>query len=117
MYKTTLSLIASLALVGPVNAQLQRRASMMGGGDRDRGKCVVEVVVDGAAEVAISGDTATLRNLSGQTPQFRRFECTAVMPPNPVNFRFSGVDGRGHQDLVRDPRNGGVAVIRIEDPK
>jgi len=37
------------------------------------------------------------------------------MPGNPANFRFSGVDGRGRQELVRDPRNGGVAVVRIED--
>jgi uncharacterized protein YfkK (UPF0435 family) len=26
------------------------------------------------------------------------------------------VDGRGRQELVRDPRNGGAAVVRIEDP-
>jgi hypothetical protein len=37
------------------------------------------------------------------------------MPANPANFRFSGVDGRGRQELVRDPRNGGVAVVQIED--
>jgi len=39
------------------------------------------------------------------------------MPTRPSEFRFTGVDGRGRQDLVQDPRNGGVAVIRIEDPK
>jgi hypothetical protein len=38
------------------------------------------------------------------------------MPVNPANFRFSGVDGRGRQTLTRDPRNGGVAIVRIEDP-
>jgi hypothetical protein len=37
------------------------------------------------------------------------------MPPNPPNFRFTGVDGRGRQTLVRDPRNGGSAVVRIDD--
>jgi len=37
------------------------------------------------------------------------------MPVNPANFRFAGVDGRGRQDLIRDPRNGGAAVVRIED--
>jgi hypothetical protein len=88
-----------------------------GGGNGDRGKCTVEVVVDGTADVEIRGDNATLRNLSGQPPQFRRFQCTSVMPPNPVNFRFSGVDGRGRQTLIRDPRNGGSAVVRIEDPQ
>jgi hypothetical protein len=88
----------------------------MGGGDQMQGKCTVEVVVDGAAEVEIQGSNATLRNLSGRPPQWRRFECTSPMPPNPVNFRFRGVDGRGRQELVRDPRNGGPAVVRIEDP-
>jgi hypothetical protein len=37
------------------------------------------------------------------------------LPNRPADFRFAGVDGRGRQTLVRDPRNGGPAVIRIED--
>ena len=86
-----------------------------GGGNPDRGKCTVEVVVDGAAQVLIRGNTATLRDLNGRQPQWRRFECTAVMPPNPADFRFQGIDGRGRQSLVRDPRNGGAAVVQIED--
>src|SRR3981081_3758737 len=107
---------AFAAITGPLTAQsLQLRAEITGGGYSDRGKCTVEVVVDGAAEVEIRGDEGTLRNLSGQPPQFRRFQCTGVMPLNPANCRFAGVDGRGHQELVRDPRNGGVAKIRIED--
>jgi hypothetical protein len=76
----------------------------------------VEVVVDGAAEVSIQGDTANLRNLSGANPQWRRFQCSGPLPQNPGDFRFTGVDGRGRQSLVRDPRGGGPAVIRIEDP-
>jgi hypothetical protein len=100
-----------------VNAQnVQRRANITGGGSPDQGKCTVEVVVDGAAEVEIRGDSANLRNLSGQPPQWRRFQCTSPMPPNPGEFRFAGVDGRGSQQLVRDPRSGGSAVVRIEDP-
>ena len=111
-----LNIAVSLAAVaGLANAQIQRRAVMTGGGNGDRGKCTLEVVVDGAAEVEIRGDNATLRNLSGQQPQFRRFQCTGPMPANPASFAFSGVDGRGHQELIRDPRNGGVAVVRIED--
>lgn len=96
----------------------QRRATMVGGGPGGGGgRCSVEVVVDSAVEVQINGDTATLRNLSGQPPQWRRFECTSRMPPNPAGFRFRGVDGRGHQELVSDPRNGGPVVVRIEDPQ
>jgi hypothetical protein len=71
--------------------------------------------VDGAADVEIRGDSATMRNLSGNPPQWRRFECTGPLPANPAGFRFAGVDGRGRQTLIRDPRNGGPAVVRIED--
>ena len=104
------------ALVSAVYAQsYQRQATIAGGGSPDRGKCTIEVVVDNVAQVEIRGTTATLRNVSGQAPQWRRFECTAAMPANPANFSFAGVDGRGQQSLVRDPRNGGVAVVQIED--
>jgi hypothetical protein len=110
--------LLGLMTIGAVaSAQiLQRRAAMVGGGAPGSGKCTVEVVVDGAADVEIRGGNAILRNLSGQSPQWRRFECTSIMPANPANFRFAGVDGRGRQELVRDPRNGGAAVVRIEDP-
>ena len=93
----------------------QRQATMVGGGGPDRGKCTVEVVVDDVAQVEIRGTTATLRTLSGQPAQWRRFECTGPVPANAANFRFAGVDGRGRQELVRDPRNGGAAVVQIED--
>jgi hypothetical protein len=104
------------AISGSICAQ-PRKADLRGGGSIDRGKCTIEVVVDGAVEIEIRGDTANMRNISGQRPQWRRFECTSAMPRNPVGFHFSGVDGRGRQELVRDPRNGGPAVVRIEDPQ
>jgi hypothetical protein len=93
----------------------QRQASIGGGGNPNQGKCTIEVIVDGAAQVEIRGASATLHNLSGQPAQWRRFECNAPMPVNPPNFRFQGIDGRGRQSLVRDPQNGGVAVVQIED--
>src|SRR4051794_7646693 len=93
----------------------QRNAAIVGGGSPDRGKCTVEVVVDGTVEVEIRGTTGVLRTLSGQPAQWRRFECSSPMPRSGANFNFSGVDGRGRQTLVRDPRNGGVAVVQIED--
>ena len=37
------------------------------------------------------------------------------MPSKPADFRFAGVDGRGRQQLMRDPRQGGGAIVRIED--
>jgi hypothetical protein len=106
----------SVSLSAQSAQTFQRRAVMKGSGDSGRGKCTIEVVVDGAAEVEVRGDMGILRNLSGRPPQWRRFECNGVMPPNPAEFRFAGVDGRGRQELIRDPRNGGGAVVRIEDP-
>jgi hypothetical protein len=100
----------------PAGAQsVSRRATFHGGESPNEGKCTVEVVVDSVAEVEVRGDNAVLRTVSGQPAQWRRFECTGRMPDNPSNFRFKGVDGRGRQDLVRDPRGGGPAVVRIED--
>ena len=110
-------LTAAAILVVPAGAQnLQRRAVISGNGNPNEGKCTIEVVVDGAADVEIRGDSATLRNLSGQPPQWRRFECTGRMPDNPAQFRARGIDGRGRVQLMQDPRNGGPAVVRIEDP-
>jgi hypothetical protein len=109
--------VAAFAAIATASGQtIPRRASITGGGGGDWGKCTIEVVVDGAADVEIRGDTGILRNLSGQPPQWRRFECTGPVPVNAPNFRFTGVDGRGSQELVRSPQNGGVAVVRIQDP-
>ncbi len=111
--RSFLTFAAFLALGSSLTAQ-PRRASIRGGGG-DRGKCTIEVVVDGVADVEIRGDSAILRTVSGRPAEWRRFECTSAVPPNPTEFRFSGVDGRGRQELIRDPRSGGVAVVRIED--
>lgn len=98
----------------PVFGQAQQRARIVGGGNNGSGRCTVEVVVDGSAEVQIRGDNASLRDISGRQPQLRRFDCTGAIPPN-ADVRFRGISGRGRQQLVRDPRNGGAAVVRIDD--
>jgi hypothetical protein len=108
--------ITGLAVLSAPAQTLERRADITGGGDRGRGKCTIEVVVDGVAEVEIRGDRALIRNLAGQPPQWRRFVCTAPMSRTPAGFRFAGVDGRGHQTLIRAPEGGGPAIVRIEDP-
>ena len=118
MFRLLTIFAAALVAAAPAGAQqFQRRATMVGGGGGDRGKCTIEVVVDGIAEVEIRGDLGTIRNIAGQPAQWRRFQCSAPLPRNPPNFRFAGIDGRGRQDLVRDPRSGGAAVVRIEDSK
>lgn len=90
-------------------------ANIRGGGG-DSGKCTIEVEVDGVAEVEVRGDRGVIRTLEGQPSNWRRFECNSVMPRNPVDFRFRGIDGRGRVQLVRNPSSGS-AVVRIEDSK
>ena len=92
------------------------RANIRGGGGD--GKCTFEVVVDGRAEVQIRGEQGTLRTLAGAPARWVRLDCNQPFPPNPREFRFQGIDGRGSQRLVRDPRNNrGTAVVRIDDPQ
>ncbi len=113
-----LTLAAAAALVGSGRAQTAERRATFTGGDRsDTGKCTVEVYVDGSADIEIRGEHGVLRTLAGRPAQWRRFECSGPMPANPVDFRFTGVDGRGRQELIQDPRSGrGAAVVRIQDP-
>lgn len=105
----------SIAAFGQWGDTQTRRAEIRGGGGD--GKCTIEVEVDDQAEVEIRGDTAILKTRSGQRARWRRFQCNQVMPARPDDFRYRGVDGRGRQELARDPRSGGSAVIRIDDPK
>lgn len=114
-----LGLAGGLLLAAPMLAQQVTtfRAQIRGGGG-DSGKCTIEVNVDGVAEVEIQGDQGRMRTLSGAPSTWRRMECNQPLPQNPLEFHFSGVDGRGNQILLRDPAsNRGVAVVRIEDPQ
>jgi hypothetical protein len=107
-----------LTLVAALEAQSSSRTATRTGVRGERGKCTIEVNVDGVAEIEIQGDRGILHTLTGAPAQWVRFECSDTLPRQPDDFKFSGVDGRGRQSLLRDPRgNRGVAVIRIEDPK
>lgn len=110
-----LSFFISTAVSG--FSQDSMRANVRGNNRSDQGKCTIEVEVDAVAEVEVRGDTARIRTLAGQPSVFKRFDCDGVIPTRPADFRFKGIDGRGRMTLVQDPRNGGSAVIRIEDPK
>jgi len=114
-----MGLAGGLVMAAPMFAQRvdSYRAQIRGGGG-DRGKCTIEVEVDGVAEIEIQGDQGRMRTLSGTPSSWRRMECNQPLPPNPNDFHFSGVDGRGRQTLLRDPSNNrGTAVVRIEDPQ
>ena len=95
----------------------QMAAAYKGIGDGSHGKCTVDLVVDGVVELEIRGNNLRMRTLSGQPARGRRFECSGPVPLHPANFRFDPQEGRGRQSLVRDPRDGGPIVVRIEDPQ
>lgn len=114
-----IGLAGGFVMAAPMFAQrVDSFRAQIRGGDGDRGKCTIEVEVDGVAEVEIRADEGRMRTLSGNPSVWRRMECNQPLPRNPLDFHFSGVDGRGRQTLLRDPAsNRGTAVIRIEDPQ
>jgi hypothetical protein len=119
-YRNALRFLSGLALAVmvqlPAPAQYSSYRARITGGDG--GKCTFEIEVDGVAEVEISGDQGYLRTISGSPANWRRLDCTQPLPRHPNDFRFKGIDGRGRQDLVRDPNsNHGRALIRVEDPQ
>jgi hypothetical protein len=109
-------MMTAFSIASVAGQTYQRQATITGSSYQDRGKCTVEVVVDGTADVQLRGTNGVIQNRAGQPPQWRRFECTSPMPTNPLNFRVSGVAGRGRQTLITDPSRTGVAVVRIDDP-
>ena len=112
-----LGLLLFVSLPGFAQRNGTFRANIKNNGSSDSGKCTIEVRVDGAAEVEFGGETGRLRTLTGAPAQWTRIDCSNPMPRNMRDFKFSGIDGRGRQSLVADPRgNGGIAIVRLEDP-
>jgi hypothetical protein len=109
------ALLAGLAQSAHANP-VSRRATITGGGGN--GRCTIEVSVDHAAEVEISGDMGVLATTAGQPAAWRRFQCNSPLPPRPVDFRLGRINGRGTVRLMQDPRETrGRAVIQITDPQ
>ena len=103
-------------LTVPVSAQsYYRRANLVSANGPDEGRCTVSVVVDGATDVEIRGDRATLRDISGEPARWRRFECTGPLPYSPANVGLRAIEGNGKMTLTRDTYNGGVAVVRVDN--
>ncbi len=89
-------LFGALRLQGQlVESQQQARITGEGGS----GHCVLEVEVDGVAEVSVKDQEGVVRTLSGQPSRWRRFECNQPMPRNPAGFQMRGIDGRGQVRL------------------
>ena len=116
MYQRIFTVMVIVAGVAGAQA-IPQRAAIVGGGNPNVGQCTIAVVVDGTVQVDVLGADGMLRNLGGAAPQWQGFECTSAMPANPANFQFMALSGRGQQKLTLEPRNGGPAVVRIEDPE
>ena len=80
MNKLYLTLLAAFVWAVPGTAQQMTRQANITGNAVD-GKCTIEVVVEGSAEVEVQGDVGRMRNLSGQPAIWRRFVCNGRMPP------------------------------------
>lgn len=108
--------VALLLLMQSTQANPIERQATITGGRPESGRCTIEVSVDGAAEVEVSGDHAVLTTLSGKTANWGRFQCTEPLPVNPNGFRLVATNGRGAIRLRQDPRNtGGRAIIHVSD--
>jgi hypothetical protein len=112
-------MLAGLALLAPLYGQMvQVRRAAMRGDFKGEGRCTLEVLVDGVAEVEVLGDLGRIRTYSGEPSTWQRFDCNAPMPRDPVEFHLQVISGRGHVQLLKEPRqNGGAPVARIEDPQ
>jgi hypothetical protein len=117
MCRFSILAMAAATAVSIINGQtIERRAQIgRGGGPGGEESCSLTVMVDGVAEVEIRGDHAVLRNVSGQPPQFRAFECSRPIPPNAPGLRFIAESGRGRQEMAREYREGGPVIVHIED--
>jgi hypothetical protein len=108
---------AMAAMSLPMMAQEFDRRAEIRGGDPNRGRCEVVVVVDGAARIEIRRAEGRLIDERGAPAIWRHFECSAEMPADPRQFGFRKASGRGRAVLIQPARGGGPAVIRIEDPQ
>ena len=101
-------------LLQPLHATVVSRRATIAGGWGGNGRCTIQLNVNGAAEVEVSGDMGYLKTLSGKAAGWRRFHCNAPLPHHPGGFRFEKTDGRGTVRLLRDPRsNAGTAVFHV----
>src|SRR5512140_405987 len=109
MWKTlTIAVIACVCII-PAGAQPnERRAAMNGGQNPNEGRCTLELIAQGAAELQIRGDSAILRNRTGSPVEWRGFTCSSTLPDNAANVRVRLLAGRGTVQLAGDSRGGNV---------
>lgn len=93
----------------------ERRATLIDTTTPDEGRCTISVVLNGAADVEIRGEYATLRNVTGRAPYWQRFECTGPLPYSPASLKIRAIQGNGRVTLMQDSSTGGVALVQVSN--
>lgn len=76
-------------------------------------------IIDGADEVVLSGNSATIRHLEGQTPREVRVSFSAPLPGAPIRVALVATDARGEIRIVQTPQpeNGYTTIVRLDDQR
>lgn len=74
-------------------------------------------MVDGVAEIVISGNSASVRSVSGEMPREVKSSFSAPVPHAPVQVNLVTSTGRGAVSLAQQPSasNGYTAIVRVDD--
>jgi hypothetical protein len=74
-------------------------------------------MVDGVAEIVISGSSASIRHVSGEAVREARASFSAAAPRSPVSVKLVSISGRGTIRVVQEPdaANGYTTIVRIDD--
>src|SRR5712691_3652999 len=83
-----------------------------------KGQCDIRLQVDNEVEVAVRGDTVSIRTISGRDARDDGSECNAPLPDRDVpGFNFQVMDSRNEIRLLAEPsrRNDFTAIVRIRD--
>ena len=74
-------------------------------------------IVDGAAEILISGGSASVRNLGGEPPREVRSSFSAPVPRAPIAVKLLSTVGRGSITIAQEPSaaNGYTTIVRVDD--
>ena len=74
-------------------------------------------MVDGVAEIVITGGSASVRSVSGEAPREVKSSFSAPVPRAPMAVDLISTAGRGAISLAQQPKpsNGYTAIVRVDD--
>ena len=74
-------------------------------------------MVDGVAEIVITGGSASVRSVSGEAPREVKSSFSAPVPRAPMAVDLISTAGRGAISLAQQPTpsNGYTAIVRVDD--